>query len=115
MAAQREEEVRGPGACPERPDFRYSGSPLHARSESDRNTPYTWRIAGDRPHGAARVQFDVAITRDRKICGVFRGEQERAHSDAAKFVSAAMTRDLDGPVEAAIIAASPGYPAEGPH
>jgi lactate racemase len=61
----------------------------------------------------ARHDFmlDVAITRDRKISGVFAGEPEEAHAEAVRFVSAAMRHDLDGPVDAAITSAA-GYPLD---
>jgi lactate racemase len=61
----------------------------------------------------ARHDFmlDVAITRERKISGVFAGEPEKAHTEAVRFVSAAMTHELDEPVDAAITSAA-GYPLD---
>jgi lactate racemase len=61
----------------------------------------------------ARHDFmlDVAITRDRRISGVFAGEPERTHAEAVKFVSAAMSHELDEPVDAAITSAA-GYPLD---
>jgi nickel-dependent lactate racemase len=61
----------------------------------------------------ARHDFmlDVAITRDRRISGVFAGEPEPAHAEAVRFVSAAMTHELGEPVDAAITSAA-GYPLD---
>jgi nickel-dependent lactate racemase len=61
----------------------------------------------------ARHDFmlDVAITRDRRISGVFAGEPEKTHAEAVKFVSAAMSHELDEPVDAAITSAA-GYPLD---
>jgi nickel-dependent lactate racemase len=61
----------------------------------------------------ARHDFmlDVAITRDRRISGVFAGEPERTHAEAVKFVSAAISHELDEPVDAAITSAA-GYPLD---
>lgn len=61
----------------------------------------------------ARHDFmlDVAITRDRRISGVFAGEPEKTHAEAVKFVSAAMSHDLEEPVDAAITSAA-GYPLD---
>ena len=61
----------------------------------------------------ARHDFivDVALTRDRKIAGVFAGEAERAHSAGMKFVSKVMLEQIDGPVDA-VITSSAGYPLD---
>lgn len=61
----------------------------------------------------ARHDFmlDVSITRDRRISGVFAGEPETTHAEAVKFVSAAMSHELDEPVDAAITSAA-GYPLD---
>jgi nickel-dependent lactate racemase len=61
----------------------------------------------------ARHDFmlDVAITRDRRISGVFAGEPEKAHAEAVRFVSAAMRHELDAPVDA-VITSSAGYPLD---
>jgi nickel-dependent lactate racemase len=61
----------------------------------------------------ARHDFmlDVSITRDRRISGVFAGEPEKTHAEAVKFVSAAMSHELDEPVDAAITSAA-GYPLD---
>jgi nickel-dependent lactate racemase len=55
--------------------------------------------------------LDVALTRDRRISGVFAGEPEKTHADAMRFVSAAMMHELDEPVDAVITSAA-GYPLD---
>src|SRR6185312_12147356 len=59
----------------------------------------------------ARHDFivDVALTRDRKIAGVFAGDAEAAHTAGMKFVSQVMLEQIDGPVDA-VITSSAGYP-----
>jgi lactate racemase len=61
----------------------------------------------------ARHDFmlDVAITRDRRVSGVFAGEPERAHAEAVRFVSAAMRQELEAPVDA-VITSCAGYPLD---
>jgi nickel-dependent lactate racemase len=61
----------------------------------------------------ARHDFmlDVAITRDRRISGVFAGEPEKAHAEAVRFVSAAMRHELKAPVDA-VITSCAGYPLD---
>ena len=61
----------------------------------------------------ARHDFivDVALTRDRKIAGVFAGDAERAHAAGMKFVSQVMLEQIDGPVDA-VITSSAGYPLD---
>lgn len=61
----------------------------------------------------ARHDFmmDVAITRDRRISGVFAGTPEKAHAEAVRFVSAAMRHELDGQADA-VITTSAGYPLD---
>jgi lactate racemase len=61
----------------------------------------------------ARHDFmvDVALTRDRKIAGVFAGDPEKAHAAGMKFVSQVMLEQIDGPVDA-VITSSAGYPLD---
>ena len=61
----------------------------------------------------ARHDFmmDVAITRDRRISGVFAGSPEATHAEAVRFVGAAMKHELDEPVDA-VITTSAGYPLD---
>jgi lactate racemase len=61
----------------------------------------------------ARHDFivDVALTRDRKIAGVFAGGAERAHAEGMKFVSRVMLEQIDGPADA-VITSSAGYPLD---
>jgi lactate racemase len=61
----------------------------------------------------ARHDFmvDVALTRDRKIAGVFAGAAEQAHAEGMKFVSRVMLEQIDGPVDA-VITSSAGYPLD---
>jgi len=61
----------------------------------------------------ARHDFmlDVAITRDRRISGVFAGTPEPTHAEATRFVSAAMRHELAAPADA-VITSSAGYPLD---
>ena len=61
----------------------------------------------------ARHDFlvDVALTRDRKIAGVFAGDAEKAHARGVEFVSEVMLEKLDQPVDA-VITTSAGYPLD---
>jgi nickel-dependent lactate racemase len=61
----------------------------------------------------ARHDFmiDVALTRDRKIAGVFAGEAERAHAEGMKFVSKVMLEQIDVRADA-VITSSAGYPLD---
>jgi nickel-dependent lactate racemase len=61
----------------------------------------------------ARHDFlvDVALTRDRKIAGVFAGDPEKAHAAGVKFVSRVMLEQLDSQVDA-VITSSAGYPLD---
>lgn len=61
----------------------------------------------------ARHDFlvDVALTRDRKIAGVFAGAPELAHARGVDFVSKVMLEKLDSPVDA-VITTSAGYPLD---
>lgn len=54
---------------------------------------------------------DVALTRDRKIAGVFAGEPEQAHAAGVAFVSKVMLETLPNPVDA-VITTSAGYPLD---
>jgi nickel-dependent lactate racemase len=61
----------------------------------------------------ARHDFmvDVALTRDRKIAGVFAGNAVEAHRKGVKFVSQVMLETVDEPVDAVITTAA-GYPLD---
>jgi nickel-dependent lactate racemase len=61
----------------------------------------------------ARHDFmiDVALTRERKIAGVFAGHPERAHAAGTEFVSRTMLETIDEPVDVAITT-SAGYPLD---
>lgn len=61
----------------------------------------------------ARHDFmvDVALTRDRKIAGVFAGNAVEAHRKGVAFVSRVMLETLEGPVDAVITTAA-GYPLD---
>jgi nickel-dependent lactate racemase len=61
----------------------------------------------------ARHDFivDVALTRDRKIAGVFAGHSEQAHAEGMKFVSRVMLEQLPEPVDA-VITSCAGYPLD---
>jgi nickel-dependent lactate racemase len=61
----------------------------------------------------ARHDFivDVALTRDRKIAGVFAGDAERAHRTGVDFVSRVMLERIPEPVDA-VITTSAGYPLD---
>src|SRR5687767_3467727 len=61
----------------------------------------------------ARHDFmvDVALTRDRKIAGVFAGSAEQAHAEGMKFVSRVMLEELPEPVDA-VITSCAGYPLD---
>jgi nickel-dependent lactate racemase len=61
----------------------------------------------------ARHDFmvDVALTRERGIAGVFAGDPVEAHRRGVEFVSRAMRRRLDRPVDAVITTAA-GYPLD---
>ena len=63
--------------------------------------------------GMARHDFmlDVALTRDRKIAGVFAGHPVEAHRRGVEFVSQVMLEQLDEPVDA-VITTSAGYPLD---
>jgi lactate racemase len=63
--------------------------------------------------GMARHDFmlDVALTRDRKIAGVFAGNAVEAHRGGVAFVSRVMLETLDEPVDAVITSAA-GYPLD---
>jgi len=54
---------------------------------------------------------DVALTRDRKIAGVFAGHSEKAHAKGMEFVAQVMLQQLDGPVDA-VITTCAGYPLD---
>jgi lactate racemase len=61
----------------------------------------------------ARHDFmlDVALTRDRKIAGVFAGNAVEAHRAGVAFVSRVMLETLEEPVDAVITSAA-GYPLD---
>jgi nickel-dependent lactate racemase len=61
----------------------------------------------------ARHDFmiDVALTRDRRIAGVFAGNAVEAHRAGVRFVSQVMLEQLDEPVDA-VITTSAGYPLD---
>lgn len=61
----------------------------------------------------ARHDFlvDAALTRDRKIAGMFGGNPVEAHGRGVQFVSAAMLETLEEPVDA-VITTSAGYPLD---
>ena len=61
----------------------------------------------------ARHDFivDVALTRDRKIAGVFAGNAVEAHRKGVEFVSRVMLETLEEPVDAVITSAA-GYPLD---
>lgn len=61
----------------------------------------------------ARHDFmvDAALTRDRRIAGVFAGSAVEAHRRGVAFVSQVMLETLDEPVDAAITS-SAGYPLD---
>src|SRR5205823_2511743 len=52
-----------------------------------------------------------ALTRDRKIAGVFAGDAEQAHRQGVGFVSRVMLETLEEPVDAVITSAA-GYPLD---
>jgi lactate racemase len=54
---------------------------------------------------------DVALTRDRKIAGVFAGEPVQAHRAGTQFVSKVMLEQLPAPVDA-VITSCAGYPLD---
>ncbi|HSB13036.1 MAG TPA: nickel-dependent lactate racemase [Bryobacteraceae bacterium] len=54
---------------------------------------------------------DTALTRDRRIAGVFAGHPERAHRRGVEFVSQVMLETLDEPADAVITTAA-GYPLD---
>jgi lactate racemase len=54
---------------------------------------------------------DVALTRDRKIAGVFAGAPETAHAAGMRFVSQVMLETLPEPVDLVITSAA-GYPLD---
>lgn len=55
--------------------------------------------------------LDVALTRDRRIAGVFAGEPVAAHRAGVEFVSRALLEELEAPVDAVITTAA-GYPLD---
>ena len=55
--------------------------------------------------------FDVALTRDRQIAGVFAGHPEQAHARGVEFVGAAMRQELPEKVDA-VITTCAGYPLD---
>ena len=61
----------------------------------------------------ARHDFlvDVALTRDRRIAGIFAGQPEQAHAAGVAMVSHVMLETLDAPVDAVITTAA-GYPLD---
>jgi nickel-dependent lactate racemase len=61
----------------------------------------------------ARHDFllDTALTRDRRIAGVFAGRPEEAHARGVEFVSRVMYEELDEPADAVITTAA-GYPLD---
>lgn len=61
----------------------------------------------------ARHDFmvDVALTRDRRIAGVFAGEPEPAHAAGRQFVAKVMLEQLPSPVDA-VITSCAGYPLD---
>jgi len=61
----------------------------------------------------ARHDFivDVALTRDRKIAGVFAGNAEQAHAEGMKFVSRVMLEEMPEPVDL-VITSCAGYPLD---
>src|SRR3954451_18784240 len=61
----------------------------------------------------ARHDFlvDVALTRTRKIAGVFAGDPEKAHAAGMEFVSQIMLEQLPEPVDA-VITSCAGYPLD---
>ncbi len=63
--------------------------------------------------GMARHDFmvDAALTRDRRIAGVFAGNAVEAHKKGVQFVSKVMLELLEEPVDA-VITSSAGYPLD---
>ena len=61
----------------------------------------------------ARHDFivDVALTRDRKIAGVFAGIAEQAHAEGMNFVSRVMLEEMPEPVDV-VITSCAGYPLD---
>lgn len=61
----------------------------------------------------ARHDFmvDVALTRDRRIAGVFAGNGVAAHAAGVEFVSRTMLEEIDAPVDLAITSCA-GYPLD---
>lgn len=61
----------------------------------------------------ARQDFivDVALTRDRRIAGVFAGHAEEAHRTGVNFVQKVMLEEMPQPVDAVITTAA-GYPLD---
>jgi nickel-dependent lactate racemase len=61
----------------------------------------------------ARHDFmvDVALTRDRRIAGVFAGNPVAAHAKGVEFVSQTMLEQIDAPVDLAITSCA-GYPLD---
>jgi nickel-dependent lactate racemase len=61
----------------------------------------------------ARHDFliDVALTRDRRIAGVFAGHAEQAHAQGVSVVSNVMLETLEEPVDA-VLTTSAGYPLD---
>ncbi len=61
----------------------------------------------------ARHDFmvDVALTRDRKIAGVFAGDPVRAHAAGVEFVSTTMLERIEEPVDA-VLTTCAGYPLD---
>jgi nickel-dependent lactate racemase len=61
----------------------------------------------------ARHDFmvDAALTRDRRIAGIFAGNAVEAHRRGREFVSKVMLEQLDEPVDA-VITTSAGYPLD---
>ena len=61
----------------------------------------------------ARHDFivDVALTRERKIAGVFAGDPEQAHAAGMRFVSQVMLEEIPEPLDA-VITSCAGYPLD---
>lgn len=54
---------------------------------------------------------DVALTRDRRIAGVFAGEPRAAHAAGVSFVSRVMLEQIEEPVDA-VVTSCAGYPLD---
>ena len=89
---------------------RFMREPLAVEGSIESN-PLHRELVGIAETAGHQFMVDVALSRERKIAGVFAGDPRQAHRRGVEFVSRALLQELDEPVDAAITTGA-GYPLD---